>query len=76
MLHFAHFEKEAERPDDRHFRVSIRYSTDDETELLIRVLSFGPFVRAVAPEHFVAQIRGRLRRQLRLSEETQKLSDN
>ena len=63
MLHFAHFEKEAQRLDDRRYRLRIRYRRDDETELVIRVLSFGPFVRVVEPESFVTLIKDRLRRQ-------------
>ena len=63
MLHFAHFEKEAQRLDDRRYRLCIRYRRDDETELVIRVLSFGPFVRVVEPDSFVTLIKDRLRRQ-------------
>lgn len=63
MLHFAHFEKQTERIDDRRYRVRLIYDYDDETELVIRVLSFGPQVRVLAPERFVELIRDRLRRQ-------------
>ena len=44
----------------------IRYDGEDETEVLIRVLSFGPRLRVVAPEAFVDKIRERLERQKRL----------
>ena len=63
MLHFAHFEKRAERIDDKHYRLTVNYDRDDETELVIRVLSFGPMVRVEAPEHFVNLIKERLIRQ-------------
>ena len=60
MLHFAHFEKEAERAEDGKYRVKITYDKNDETELVIRVLSFGPMLRAVSPESFVGLIKKRL----------------
>lgn len=63
MLHFSHFEKQAEQLDDRHYRLTLRYDREDETELLIRVLSFGPMVKAVEPERFVSLLRERLQKQ-------------
>lgn len=63
MLHFAHFEKRAERLGDKRYRVEILYDKSDETEMVIRVLSFGPMVKAVEPESFVNLIRDRLKRQ-------------
>lgn len=63
LLHFAHFAKEAERLEDNHYRVTIEYDLDDETEILIRVLSFGPFVKVIAPTGFVELIKERLRMQ-------------
>lgn len=60
MLHFAHFEKQAERIDDNHYILRIRYYENDETEVVIRVLSFGPYVRVIEPERFVELIRKRL----------------
>lgn len=63
MLHFAHFEKEAERVDETTYRLRIFYDPDDETEMLIRVLSFGSVVRALGPDAFVERIRSRLMQQ-------------
>ncbi len=60
LLHFAHFEKEAEKVDEKHYRVRVNYNKEDETEMVIRVLSFGPFLRVVEPEGFVELVRGRL----------------
>ena len=67
LLHFAHFEKEAERLEQRRYRVRIHYSREDETELVIRVLSFGPFLRVTEPARFIGLIRERLKRQRELS---------
>lgn len=60
MMHFAHFEKQAEKIDQDHYRISIIYDQDDETEMVIRVLSFGPMVKVTSPDHFVQLIRERL----------------
>lgn len=65
MLHFSHLEKETEKLDGRTYRITLRYSADDETEILIRVLSFGPMLRVTGPESFIEQIRERLRMQIR-----------
>ncbi len=69
MLHFAHFEKQAERlggADGSHYRLTLRYDASDETELLIRILSFGPFVRVESPDSLVEAIRARLSAQREL----------
>lgn len=63
MLHFAHFEKQAEKLDSNRYRLRLFYNSNDETELLIRVLSFGPFVKVVEPEQFVNLIKQRLEMQ-------------
>ena len=67
MTHFSHFEKSVEKLDDLHYRVKLIYDADDETELIIRVLSFGPMVKAVAPERFISKIRERLIKQRNIS---------
>ncbi|MBE6901467.1 MAG: WYL domain-containing protein [Ruminococcaceae bacterium] len=63
MLHFAHFEKETERLSEGRYRLRLTYSKSDETELVIRLLSFGPMIRVTAPDSFVEGIRQRLERQ-------------
>ena len=66
MLHFSDLEKETVRLDDRHYRVTLRYRKEDETELLIRILSFGPMLRLLEPAELVSQLKERLARQMRL----------
>lgn len=63
MLHFAHFEKQAERIDNKHYLVRIQYDKDDETEIVIRILSFGPMVEVIEPDGFRKLIIERLQRQ-------------
>ena len=60
LLHFAHFEKQAEHIDERKYKVTVIYDRDDETEMVIRLLSFGPMVKVIAPESFVDLIKKRL----------------
>ena len=64
MLHFTDLEKETERIDDKHYRITLNYKLGDETEILIRILSFGPVLKVTAPESMVSQIRERLDRQM------------
>ena len=66
LLHFAHFEKEVERLDVKKYLVTISYDPDDETEMVIRLLSFGPMVRVTGPDRFTELIRERLRNQKEL----------
>ena len=63
MLHFSDLEKETERIGDRRYRITLRYRQGDETEILIRILSFGPVLKVIEPESMVAQIRDRLAKQ-------------
>ena len=63
LLHFAHFQKEAERIDEKKYKITIDYDKDDETELVIRVLSFGPMIKVIKPQHFINLIRNRLIKQ-------------
>lgn len=63
LLHFAHFEKTAERIEDDRYRVTINYDKEDETEIVIRILSFGPMIKVVAPQHFIELIKQRLKDQ-------------
>lgn len=60
MLHFAHFEKQAVRTDDDKYILHLKYYENDETEIVIRVLSFGPCVKVLEPESFVNLIKERL----------------
>ena len=67
LLHFSHLEKEAQKLDDTHYRVHLKYDRDDETEILIRIISFGAKVRVVSPDRFIKQIRERLTKQEKLN---------
>ena len=69
MLHFSDLEKETERIADRRYRITLRYRQGDETEILIRILSFGPVLKVIEPASMVSQIRERLTKQMALMAE-------
>jgi len=63
LLHFAHFEKRVEKLDEKNYTVCLKYDKSDESELVIRVLSFGQMVEVLKPESFKELIKERLVRQ-------------
>lgn len=60
LLHFSGFEKETEKLSPRKYKITIKYTADDETEVLIRLLSYGPVIKVVAPESFVGLVKQRI----------------
>lgn len=66
MLHFANFEKETMQIGENQYEMKLIYNGDDETEVLIRVLSFGPMVKVIGPDAFTNQIKQRLFNQKKL----------
>ena len=65
MLHFSHLRKETMKLDDKTYQITLWYDKDDETELLIRVLGFGPVLKVQQPKNFIRQIRKTLEMQKR-----------
>lgn len=64
MLQFASYEKRTEYDEKSDsYLCTIYYNRQDETELLIRILSFGPVVRVLGPEPFLRKVRERVLRQ-------------
>lgn len=63
LLHFAHFKKQAVQIGEDTYRITVWYDHLDETEMVIRILSFGPFVKVTEPESMVKLIKERLIRQ-------------
>ena len=71
MLHFSDLEKETEKTGDRKYRVTIWYKTEDETEMVIRLLSFGSVLKVLEPDGMVKQIKARLERQAQYLRKTE-----
>lgn len=63
MLHFANFQKETKQTDENRYQMKLTYFSDDETEVLIRILSFGPMVKVLSPQRFIELIIERLQNQ-------------
>ena len=63
MLHFSYLEKETVQLDDKKYRITIHYDRNDENELLIQILSFGPLIKVVEPMEFRNKIRERIQKQ-------------
>ena len=66
MLAFAHFEKSAIQLDENTYRLTLNYDAFDETELVVRVLSFGPMVKVIEPQRFVDLVKDRITKQIDL----------
>lgn len=62
LLHFAHFKKETEKREKTYI-VKLFYDESDETEMVIRLLSFGPMIKVIEPIEFKQLIRQRLKKQ-------------
>lgn len=66
MLHFSDFKKITEKIEEKKYKMEIYYESIDETEVLIRVLSFGPMLRVTYPKRFILLIKERLKKQKKL----------
>lgn len=64
MHHFSYLKKETEKLDEKHYRITLEYDRDDETEILIRILSFGPMVKVVSPQSFINKLKNRINKQI------------
>ena len=60
LMHFAHFKKRVQKIDVNHYEATLFYDKEDETEIVIRILSFGPLLKVRAPAHFMNLIKQRL----------------
>jgi predicted DNA-binding transcriptional regulator YafY len=65
MLQFSYLAKRTERIGEKTFRMTLQYRQEDETELLIKILSFGPMMKVVEPASFISLIRERIDMQSR-----------
>ncbi len=63
MLHFSDLAKNTEVTGENTYQMTLYYQPDDEAEILIRLLAFGPFVKVIAPAEMVEKVKERLRRQ-------------
>lgn len=65
LLSFSHYNKTAEYSKERDkYQITIVYDEADESDVLIRVLSFGSHVRVIRPNSFVFLVKERLQKQI------------
>lgn len=64
LMHFSDLAKETEKLDDTHYLLTVYYDKNDETEMVYRVLSFGPTMKVREPECFVKLLKEMLKEQL------------
>ena len=63
LLHFSHLQRETKRINENKYRITIYYDHYDETEILIRILSFGSTIRVTEPESFISRLKARIDKQ-------------
>ncbi|MGC6767355.1 WYL domain-containing protein [Enterococcus sp. LJL51] len=67
MFHFSNYRKVTQKTEnEKEYSLTIYYPAHYETELVINILSFGPFLKVIEPESFIHQIRYRLKKQKEL----------
>ncbi|MBQ8966685.1 WYL domain-containing protein [Ruminococcus sp.] len=66
LMEFAAYEKRTERSEEGTVKVRLWYDRNDETELLIRLLGYGPTLEITGPLHMRAKARERVMRQFGL----------
>ena len=69
MMKFSHYKKEVERRDAENYLVTLEYDADDETDVLIQILSFGSYIEVTAPDEMREELRKRMERQMALIDE-------
>lgn len=60
LIHFSALKKETTRIDKDKFLVRMEYPKDMETEILIRLMQFGQFIKILEPASLVENIKSRL----------------
>ena len=67
MMKFAHYKKEARRLEKNRYRVEMAYDMEEETDVLIQLLTFGSYVKVLAPDRLQEELKKRLQKQLQMS---------
>lgn len=66
MICFSYLEKETIKTDDTKYLFKLRYFEEDESEIIIQLLSFGTSLRVVSPQDLKDKIMQRIKRQIDL----------
>ena len=69
MMKFSHYKKEVERREKETYLVTLEYDAEEETDVLIQILSFGSYIEVTAPDRMREELRKRMERQMALIDE-------
>ena len=61
-------EKEIEKTGDDTYQIVLEYDRDEETDVLIQLMSFGSYINVISPPKIKKEICSRLKRQVELFE--------
>ena len=67
-MKFSHYKKEIEKTGDDSYRIILKYDRDEETDVLIQLMSFGSYISVISPLKIKKEICSRLKRQVELFE--------
>ena len=67
-MKFSHYKKEIEKTGDDTYQIVLEYDRDDETDVLIQLMSFGSYINVISPLKIKKEICSRLKRQVELFE--------
>lgn len=66
MMKFAHYKKQAERTGENTYLIELEYDKEDETDVLIQIMSFGSAVKVLEPISIQEEMKLRLEKQVAL----------
>ena len=68
MMKFSHYKKEIEKTGDDSYRIVLEYDREEETDVLIQLMSFGSYINVISPPKIKKEISRRLKRQMEIFE--------
>lgn len=66
MLQFSSFKKQAARLGEKLYQVELSYDVEDETDVIIQLMSFGRYLTILEPERIRKEVGQRIMKQLAL----------
>lgn len=64
LMKFSHYKKEVERLQELTYLVRLEYDVEDETDVLIQMLSFGSYVKILEPDRIKKDLCDRIKKQI------------
>ena len=68
MMKFSHYKKEIEKTGEDSYKVVLKYDKDEETDVVIQLMSFGSYISVISPPKIKKEISRRLKRQIEIFE--------